>query len=186
MLARLATEICVDATAAAHFPRAILSLDGGIEPLVVSHVPAEAERKFAAALAEARARDGAAGKSLVGPHRSDLRARHAASGLPAEMVSTGEQKALLYGIVLAHARLIAAEFGTPPVILLDAVAAHLDETRRDLFFETLGTLGAQVFLTGADPLPFARLARSAQLFEALDGQIHPVGAKTLSRIQDRQ
>jgi len=185
-LAHLAAEIARNALAhEAHFPRAELALEGGIERLFAEYSQAEAERHFAAELRGARARDGAAGKSLVGPHRSDLRARLAASGLPAEMSSTGEQKALLYGIVLAQARLIAKEFGAPPVILLDAVAAHLDEARRDRFLEALRGLNAQVFLTGANLAPFAAIAEAAQIFEAAGGQIRPAVAKSLSRIQDR-
>lgn len=184
-LSRLSAEIGADPSGDALFPRACLSLEGGIERLFARNAPADAERLFAAELADARARDGAAGKSLTGPHRSDLRVTHAASGLAAELVSTGGQKALLYGIVLAHARLIAKDFGAPPVILLDAVAAHLDEARRDLFFANLGALGAQVFLTGTEAAPFAGLFRSAQFFEALGGEIRPADAKSLFRIQDR-
>lgn len=185
-LARLTAEIGRGTLAnEAHFPRAEISLEGGIERLFAQFSPAEAERHFSADLANARARDGGAGKSLVGPHRSDLRVRHAASGLPAEMASTGEQKALLYGIVLAHARLIAREFGAAPILLLDALAAHLDEARRDLFLEAMRGLGAQVFLTGADLAPFAAIAETAQLFEAADGQIRPADRKSLYRIQDR-
>lgn len=119
------------------FARARLSLSAGSEDL-------------AAALRSGRGRDAAAGRTLAGPHRTDLLVVHAGKGQPAELCSTGEQKALLLSIVLAHADLVADRAGRRPILLLDEVAAHLDASRRAALFERLEAGGGQVWMTGTD------------------------------------
>jgi len=115
---------------------------------------------FAHDLARGRARDAAAGRALIGPHRSDLIVQHLAKRQAAALCSTGEQKALLLGIIIAHAELVAARTGRAPVLLLDEVAAHLDPLRRAALFDRLvGT--AQIWVTGTEPALFAGLPMPA-------------------------
>ena len=113
---------------------------------------------LAAELARGRARDAAAGRALVGPHRSDLVVTHLGKGQAAGLCSTGEQKALLLGLILAHADLVAERTGAPPVLLLDEVAAHLDPVRRAALFDRLSGMG-QVWMTGTEDALFADLGR---------------------------
>ncbi|MHA6346763.1 DNA replication/repair protein RecF [Roseivivax sp. CAU 1761] len=120
---------------------------------------------LAAALAESRPRDLAAGRSLVGPHRADLEAVYAAKEMPAADCSTGEQKALLISLILANARALSAETGTAPILLLDEVAAHLDAGRRAALYDEILALGAQAWMTGTGAELFAELGRRAQRFE---------------------
>lgn len=120
------------------------------------------EQALAAALAAARGRDAAAGRSLTGPHRGDLSVLHAERGRPAAECSTGEQKALVLNLVLAQAaRLSRAESAPAPVLLLDEVAAHLDRRRRAALFDEIEALGLQAFLTGTDDPLFEELAGRA-------------------------
>ena len=107
-----------------------------------------------------RARDGAAGRALAGPHRADLAVTHLGKGQAAALASTGEQKALLLGIVLAHAELVASRTGHSPILLLDEVAAHLDPLRRAALFERLASHG-QVWMTGTEPALFAAIDAEA-------------------------
>ncbi|MGP6088741.1 DNA replication/repair protein RecF [Antarctobacter jejuensis] len=120
------------------------------------------------ALAESRFRDMAAGRSLVGPHRSDLYGVFAAKGVPASDCSTGEQKALLISLILANARALAQDFGAAPILLLDEVAAHLDANRRAALYTELTALGAQAWMTGTGPELFAELGDDAQYLEVTD------------------
>jgi DNA replication and repair protein RecF len=153
-----------------------LGLAGELEQWL-DDVPAlAAEERLRRDLAAARRRDAEAGGAAVGPHRSDLVARHQAHGLPAELCSTGEQKALLVAIVLAHARLIALERGETPLVLLDEVAAHLDAERRAALFDELLGLGCQAWLTGTDAGLFDGLAGRAQFMEVRDGVVHVAAA----------
>ena len=115
---------------------------------------------LAADLAQSRARDAAAGRALVGPHRSDLAVTHLGKGQAAALCSTGEQKALLLGLILGHAELVAERTGMPPVLLLDEVAAHLDPVRRAALFARLAGIG-QVWMTGTEDALFAELGRDA-------------------------
>lgn len=118
---------------------------------------------LAAGLKAGRARDAAAGRTLIGPHRSDLSVTHAAKGQAAALCSTGEQKALLLSLILGQAALVAARRGFPPILLLDEVAAHLDAARRDALFARLAALGGQIWMTGTDADAFAgAFARGAQ------------------------
>ncbi len=144
------------------FPRAEMSLSGAVESWLADSPALAVEDRFRARLAETRPLDAVAGGAVDGPHRSDLRVRHAGKDLPAADCSTGEQKALLVGIVLANARLLSAERGAPPLLLLDEIAAHLDSRRRAALFEEIVALGAQAWLTGTDPELFAALGERAR------------------------
>lgn len=113
------------------------------------------------ALAESRFRDLAAGRTLVGPHRTDLYGVYAAKGVPARDCSTGEQKALLVSLILANARALTDQIGAPPLLLLDEVAAHLDADRRAALYDEICGLGAQAWMTGTGPELFAELGDKA-------------------------
>jgi DNA replication and repair protein RecF len=152
------------------FPRATMRLEGWIDEILQSRPALAAEDEFAAKLARSRNEDAAHGATGFGPHRSDWRVSHGAKNVAAELCSTGEQKALLIAIILAHARLIAAEQGTAPILLLDDVAAHLDETRRAALFDEISALGVQAWMTGTDESLFAPLAR-AQRFRVDDSRL---------------
>ncbi len=173
MVARLAALAAGTRDDAAPFPWADLALEGTVEGLLGEGESAAAER-FRTILREGRGRDAAAGRALTGPHTSDLKVRHGPKDVAAERASTGEQKALLVGIVLAHARLVAAASGLAPLVLLDEVAAHLDRRRRAALFSALDALGGQVFMTGADPALFAELPAGAEIFSVRAGMIEPV------------
>lgn len=120
------------------------------------------------ALAESRFRDLIAGRALIGPHRADLYGVYAAKGVPAADCSTGEQKALLVSLILANARALARDFGAPPILLLDEVAAHLDATRRAALYDEICALGAQAWMTGTGPELFTELGERAQHFNVTD------------------
>jgi len=125
---------------------------------------------LAADLAQGRRRDAAAGRTLVGPHRSDLMVRHLDKDQPAALCSTGEQKALLLGLVLAHAELVADRVGRAPILLLDEVAAHLDPVRRAALFDRLAATGSQVWITGTERAPFDDIG-AASWFAVADGTL---------------
>jgi DNA replication and repair protein RecF len=127
-------------------------------------VPAGTEA-LAAAFAEGRAADMRAGRTLIGPHRIDLRGVYAAKGIPAELCSTGEQKALLISLILANSRALAEDRGTAPVVLLDEVAAHLDAGRRAALYDEIAALGAQAWMTGTGPELFEELGDRALRIE---------------------
>ncbi|WP_066592819.1 DNA replication/repair protein RecF [Sphingomonas pruni] len=125
---------------------------------------------LAADLAQGRRRDAAAGRTLVGPHRSDLAVTHLEKNQPASLCSTGEQKALLLGLVLAHAELVADRIGRAPILLLDEVAAHLDPVRRAALFDRLAVTGSQVWITGTERAPFDDIG-AASWFAVADGTV---------------
>ena len=110
-----------------------------------------------------RKRDARAGRTLIGPHRADLSVRNRANNQRADRSSTGEQKALLLSLILAHAALVTAQRGTPPILLLDEIAAHLDPSRRAALFERLHTTGAQVWMTGTELALFDGIGPTAEL-----------------------
>ena len=128
----------------------------------------ETADELRAALAENRARDLMAGRTLVGPHRADLDAVYAAKGVPARDCSTGEQKALLISLILANGRALAASFDAPPILLLDEVAAHLDATRRAALYDEICALGAQAWMTGTGAELFTDLGDRAQYLEVTE------------------
>ncbi len=167
---RLSRLIRAGDAADATFPRAEAALSGEIEDLLAGADAAAAEDRYREDLAAARSRDRAAGRTLTGPHRSDLVVRHAEKDMPAALASTGEQKALLIGLTLAQARLVAEMAGMTPVLLLDEVAAHLDPGRRSALFAILGGLGAQAWLTGADPAGFEGAGEGFAMFGLGEGQ----------------
>jgi DNA replication and repair protein RecF len=153
------------------FPHAELGLVGEVESWLGELSALESEDRFRARLEASRARDAENGGATVGPHRSDLAVRHLETGLAAELCSTGEQKALLISVVLAHARLLTLDRGAAPVLLLDEVVAHLDEPRRAALFEELLALGAQAWMTGTDAALFDGLRGAAQFFLVRDARI---------------
>jgi len=153
------------------FPSAEIALNGWMEQGLLSHPAVEIEERYRAILKDNRPRDAAAGRTLDGPHLTDLTVVYAPKNIPAADASTGEQKALLIGLVLAHAGLLAEMTGFAPVLLLDEVVAHLDPGRRAALYDALGRLGAQVFVTGADPAAFADIADRADIFTVGGGQI---------------
>jgi DNA replication and repair protein RecF len=110
----------------------------------------------------------AAGRTLIGPHRADLSAIFTAKGVPADQCSTGEQKALLISLILANARALATDLGTPPILLLDEVAAHLDQNRRAALYDEICALGAQALMTGTEPGLFDTLGARAQNITVAD------------------
>jgi DNA replication and repair protein RecF len=154
------------------FPAADIALTGWIEQLVADHPAAEIEERYRAVLREARARDAAAGRTLDGPHLTDLTVVYADKGVAAADASTGEQKALLIGLVLAHARLIATMTGLDPILLLDEVVAHLDPARRAALYGELAQLASQVWMTGADPALFAEIDAAAATIDVDSGRLH--------------
>ena len=146
------------------FPSAEIALNGWIEQLVGDHPAIEIEDRYRAVLRDNRARDAAAGRTLDGPHLTDLTVTFPLKNIPAAEASTGEQKALLIGLVLAHAGLLADMTGFAPVLLLDEVVAHLDPARRAALYDALGRLESQVWMTGADPAAFGEVASQADVF----------------------
>ncbi|UMY19393.1 DNA replication/repair protein RecF [Methylobacterium organophilum] len=158
------------------FPWASVRLEGDLDDLVAVWPALEAEDRFRRALQQGRHRDRAAGRTLIGPQTTDLVVRHGPKDVPAGTASTGEQKALLIGLVLAHARLVQAMSGLAPLILLDEVAAHLDPRRRAGLFDALEALPGQVWMTGADPALFVELDGRADVVRIVDGHVVPSDA----------
>lgn len=151
LIAALETEVADNAQLL--FAQPSLSLTGD----------AETEDALRDNLVSGRVRDRAAGRTLTGPHRADLLVRHVAKDQEAALCSTGEQKALLLSIMLAHAQLVGARSGRPLVILLDEVAAHLDPMRRHALFERLRATGGQVWMTGTEAALFDGLGEATRL-----------------------
>jgi DNA replication and repair protein RecF len=151
-------RIAAAADPASAFPSADLTLTGP--------EGSEEPTDLTLALAEGRRRDIAAGRTLVGPHRADLLARYTAKDTPADQCSTGEQKALLISLILANARALQQDLGRAPVLLLDEVAAHLDETRRAALYDEICALGAQAVMTGTERSLFDALGSRGQSFAA--------------------
>ncbi|PZR17746.1 MAG: DNA replication/repair protein RecF [Azospirillum brasilense] len=164
LIARL--NAALEGGTAGAFPAARCALSCEIAAMLEEQPALAVEDTLRERLAANRGRDAAAGLATEGPHRCDLLMRHLPRDLPAEICSTGEQKALLVSVILAHAALIAAARGFAPLLLLDEVAAHLDAARRMALFEALAALPAQCFLTGTDPEVFAPLQDRSQAFLA--------------------
>src|SRR5262249_55263031 len=131
----------------------------------------EVNKRYRVVLYDNRDRDAAAGRTLDGPHLSDMKVVHAAKDIPAADASTGEQKALLIGLVLAHARLLREMTGAAPILLLDEVLAHLDPARRLALHGELAELNAQAWMTGADPTLFREIESSAGVVEVKSGTL---------------
>lgn len=170
-VARLVALVAAERDDASPFPWAEVALAGELEAIVADGTALEAEDCYRELLAANRGRDAAAGRTLIGPQASDLVVRHGPKGIEARACSTGEQKALLTGLVLAHARLVAAISAMTPLVLLDEIAAHFDPMRRRALFEELARLGGQAWLTGADPAAFADLPAGARVLRVTPGRI---------------
>ena len=168
---RLQAALAAGRDAAAAFPFAEISLGGWMEEMLLAAAASAVEDRYRAQLKDNRARDAAAGRTLDGPHLTDMHVTYGPKGIPASDASTGEQKAILIRLVLAHSGLLADMTGHAPVLLLDEVVAHLDPARRRALFDALTNLGAQVWMTGADPEAFGDMAGRAQVFSITPGEI---------------
>jgi DNA replication and repair protein RecF len=168
---RLQSVLAASKDDSSPFPSAEISLAGSLEEMLGAHAAIEVEDRYRTLLKDNRGRDAAAGRTLEGPHLTDLVVIHGAKGIPAGEASTGEQKALLIRLVLAHSGLLAEMTGFAPVLLLDEVIAHLDPVRRAALYDALAELGAQVWMTGADPEAFAEIADRAQMFDVSPGKV---------------
>jgi len=171
---RLSAALEASRDTAREFPLAQIALQGWMEQLLPDHSAVEIEDRYRSLLKDNRARDAAAGRTLDGPHLSDLVVSHASKNIPAADASTGEQKALLIRLVLAHASLIKQMTGFAPLLLLDEVVAHLDPSRRAALYDALSLLGAQVWMTGADPAAFGDIVGRAQVFLVRGGMVEQV------------
>jgi DNA replication and repair protein RecF len=153
------------------FPRAGLAMTGEVDGWIAAMAAIDAEDRLRSELAASRLRDAESGTTCVGPHRSDLGVRYLDLDIPAAEGSTGQQKAILVSIALAHARLVALSRGKPPLLLLDEIAAHLDGERRAALFDEVVALGVQSWMTGTDAELFKPLAGRAQILRVTDGSI---------------
>ena len=169
----LTGRIAGQAADGAGFPLAALALAGDFEARYLGSPASQSEDVYRDALAQTRARDRAAGRTLEGPHRCDLAVVFSEKAMPAAQSSTGEQKALLIGLILAHAGLVAQISGMTPILLLDEIAAHLDPDRRAALFARLAKLGCQAFMTGTDAALFANAGAESQHFHVQSGEIDP-------------
>ncbi|WP_022720838.1 DNA replication/repair protein RecF [Rhodopseudomonas sp. B29] len=161
--------------ASSAFPQARIMLDGWMENALLTEPATAVEDRYRTILRDSRPRDAAAGRTLDGPHLTDLEVIYAPKSMPARDASTGEQKALLIGLVLAHAQLVAEMTTITPLLLLDEVVAHLDPDRRAALFGELEKLGAQVWMTGADPAAFVAIGAGSEIFSVENGRIRPRG-----------
>jgi DNA replication and repair protein RecF len=162
--------------AASPFPWAVIAVEGSLEADLAHHSALDVEERFKASLRTGRERDRAAGRTLEGPHRSDLLVGHGPKSMPARLCSTGEQKALLLGLVLSHAVLTAERRdGRAPILLLDEVTAHLDEQRRAALFAEILQIGTQAWMTGTDRVSFAALEGRARVIEVEAAKVQAPG-----------
>jgi len=172
---RLAAEIESNRDIESGFPTAQIALDGETERALEIESATEVEERYRQRLRDNRPRDRAAGRTLEGPHRSDLIVLHQEKAIEAARASTGERKALLVGLILSHARLVSSMHGFAPVVLLDDVAAFLDADRRAALFRSLQRLGAQVLVTGVDETAFSALEPGAIRFRVTPGEAERLG-----------
>ena len=158
------------------FPQPLIQIEGTLESaLIAGESNADITAFYREKLAQDRPRDEQAGRTLTGPHTSDLHVRHAGNGRVAAECSTGEQKALLIALVLAQAKLVAAEApGACTLLLLDEISAHLDARRRAALFDVLSSLRIQAWLTGTEPEPFASFGARAQTFRIAQNRLEPL------------
>ena len=156
------------------FPDAIIELDGVLESEVGYGSALDLEDRYRDMLRSGRTLDRTAGRTLIGPHRTDLLVTHGPKNMIAKQCSTGEQKALLVGIVLAHAILVEEICELSPILLLDEVAAHLDAKRRAALFDLLDSFGCQAWMTGTDTEMFSALQDRAQFFHVADGGVSQI------------
>ena len=156
------------------FPWGDVSVEGEIEARIATTPAVRVEDEYRNILRDSRGLDRAAGRTLRGPHRSDLMVVHGPKQMAAGQCSTGEQKALLIGLILAQARAVKATIGTAPVLLLDEVAAHLDRARRLSLLEALAALGSQSWMTGTDAQLFDGMGNNGTVFHVEDGTVKEV------------
>jgi DNA replication and repair protein RecF len=168
---RLAAALMRNRDPASPFPWAGVALNGWVENALMEQAASDVEDRYRAVLRANRGRDAAAGRTTDGPHLSDLEVLYGPKGIAAAQASTGEQKALLIGLVLAHAGLVAEMTRHAPLLLLDEVVAHLDPGRRAALYDALAALDTQVWMTGADPAPFAAVADRAQMLAVSPGRV---------------
>ena len=171
LLERLQQHVARLGLSAPLFPQPLLKMEGWVEEAIAARPAVDVEDELRQKFSAGRSADRAAGRTHDGIHRSDLQVFYGGKDMPAAQCSTGEQKALLVSIILAHALMMQAEKGFVPVILLDEVAAHLDSARREQLFALLATLNGQVWLTGTDENIFAGLRGAAQFFRVDHGHV---------------
>jgi DNA replication and repair protein RecF len=176
LVAELAGAVAARRGSAGHaaFPWAELAVTGWLETALATRAAVDVEDDYCRLLACERERDRAAGRTREGPHRSELMVGHGDKEMPAKICSTGEQKALLIGLILAHADLVRQHHdGAAPLLLLDEITAHLDAARRLALFDEIIGLGCQAWMTGTDAAAFAGLAQRAQFLRVEDGRVGP-------------
>ena len=177
-VAELAAAIAArrNAGIGALFPWAQLTLVGTLETELGAQPAIEVEDAYCGLLERERERDRAAGRTLEGPHRSDLAVEHGPKQMPARVCSTGEQKALLIGLVLAHCDVVRQrQHGTAPILLLDEIVAHLDPLRRAALLAEIIALDTQAWMSGTDPGAFSALGEQGQFLHLEEGRIAPLG-----------
>jgi len=170
MAARL-DQACKEETGP--FPGADVRVEGVIEGWLGQMSALDVEENLRRSLKDGRAQDSDTGGASIGPHKSDMIVRHLEKNMLASFCSTGEQKALLVAIIIAHTRLQTAERGQAPMMLLDEVAAHLDEAKRSALFETISQLGVQAWITGTDVASFEGLRGQVSAFQVNDSNLQP-------------
>lgn len=167
----LSSAIIANHDESSPFPDAIVGLQGNLESTYGDMPTSDLEAEYLDRLKNNRMIDRGAGRTLEGPHRSDLKVRHRPKNMAAELCSTGEQKALLVGIMLAHAKLTASMNGFAPILLLDEIAAHLDAGRRAALFDLIDALGCQSFMTGTDRSLFDAMGNRGNFFDVSNGSV---------------
>ncbi len=170
-VANLSASINAHHDKASPFPFAVIELQGEMEDMLKDTPGTVAEDRYRENLARARFSDAQAGRTTRGAHLCDLSVQHGPKQIAAAGASTGEQKALLVGLILAQARHAFEQSGRMPLLLLDEIAAHFDALRRAALYDALEHLGAQAFMTGTDPEMFTTLRRRAGFIEVMNGQI---------------
>jgi DNA replication and repair protein RecF len=151
------------------FPQSLIGVSGLLEDQFDNETDFETVAdSYRRQLSDNRPNDMRAGRTLHGPHRTEVHVTHKVKAMPAALCSTGEQKALLIGLILAQARSLTCKF---PILLLDEVAAHLDAVRRAALAEELLDLKLQVFMTGTDQSLFSDFGDNAQVLRVIDGQL---------------
>ena len=169
--ARLNDAMTAAESGASAFPKAELSAEGLLEGWLEEMAALAVEDRYRAELEASRRLDSAAGSTTIGPHRSDLSVLHKDKGMAAGLCSTGEQKALLISIILGDARLQAGRQGRAPILLLDEITAHLDQTRRVALFDEIDEMKTQAWMTGTDYALFSELGNRAQFLTVDNGSV---------------
>lgn len=171
LLARLSHHLGELSAAQSLFPSPVMSLAGNLDQMLQKGTALQAEDTLRDRWRTTRRLDADIGRTSEGAHRTDLLVRYADKNMPADQCSTGEQKGLLVSIILAHALMMQAEKGFVPLLLLDEVAAHLDDARRAQLFAHLKALDGQVWLTGTDAGIFRDLGGAAAVFKLSEGAV---------------